>query len=199
MKDTTAILAILMTMRQETQVPTATMLLLHMPKDAASVALPTSPSLVNSPVVAPDKILPPIRDPPKIGGLLFTTLSAPHNEAKMEGAYCACIHKDTRVFLGGRLPGETPQDYKHHAVMRMVWGSVYREYAASANKDTLPIGQNCPLKPGGTDLPEVEPEAPEEALLSPGIRSRNTSKQPQRLPSQFRDNSEAWERWWERS
>jgi hypothetical protein len=79
----------------------------------------------------------------------------------MEGAYRARVHKDAKTFLGGRLPGETPQDYKHCAIMRMAWGLAYREHAASAIEDTSPIGQNCPLKPGGTDLTKVDPEAPE--------------------------------------
>jgi hypothetical protein len=184
-KDTAAILAILTTMCQETQVPAATTSSLHMPKDPASVALPASPSPASSPVMAPDDVPLPIGDPPKTGGLLFTTLSAPRDEAKgeTEGAYRARVHKDAKTFLGGRLPGETPQDYKHRAIMRMAWGLVYREHAASANEDTLPVRRNRPLKPGGTDLPEVDAKVPEEALLSPGIRSRQVSERPQRSPS----------------
>jgi hypothetical protein len=119
-KDLAAIIALLTPQRQSTQLPTA--LLLPTPKDLAQVALPASPSPASSPVMALDKVPPPIGDPPKIGGLLFTTLSAPHDKAKgeTEGAYCACVHKDTRAFLGGRLPGETPQDYKHCGIMTQV-------------------------------------------------------------------------------
>jgi hypothetical protein len=106
-RDTAAILAILMSVRQETQVPVAMTLLLHMPKDPASVALPASPSPANSPVVAPDDVPLPIGDPPESGGLLFTTLSAPRNKVKgeTEEAYRPCVHKDAKAFLGGRLPG----------------------------------------------------------------------------------------------
>jgi hypothetical protein len=62
----------------------------------------------------------------------------------------------------------------------------------------LPVGQNHPLKPGGNDLPKVKHDAPKGALLSPGIWSRQASEQPQWSPSRFRDDSEAWEHWWER-
>jgi hypothetical protein len=83
--------------------------------------------------MAPDDIPPPIGDPPETGGLLFTNLSAPRNKVKgeTEGAYHARIHKDAKTFLGGRLPGETPQDYKHCTIMSVnardiQWQRIYR-------------------------------------------------------------------------
>ena len=174
-KDTAAILAMLTSMRQERQVPAATSTSLHMPKDPASVALPALPSPASSPVVAPDDVLPPIGDPPEIGGLIFTTLSAPRDEAKgeTEGAYRACVHKDAKVFLGGRLPGETPQDYKHRAIMRMAWGLACREHATSANAEVSPVRRLRPRKPGGVDLPKVGPEDPKDPPSSSDFRSRS--------------------------
>jgi hypothetical protein len=141
-KDTAAILTILTSMCQGTQVPAAMTSSLHMPKDPASVALPALPSPTSSPIVAPDNVPLPIGDPPETGGLLFTTLSAPRDEARgeTEGHTVPASIRTQKPFLGGRLPGETPQDYKHRAIIRMAWGLAYREHAASANEDTSPVG-----------------------------------------------------------
>jgi hypothetical protein len=176
----------------------ATILSLSTPADPASVELPPSPTPASGCDASAGKVPPPIV-PPDTGGLLFTNLVMPRDEEKGETdiVYRTCLAKEARSFLRGRTPGEGDQEYQHCATLCVALGSVFCEHTATANADTSPIGQRCPIKPG-IDLPAVDLEDPEDPPPSPDFRSRSVPlRATPRALSRFRDNSEVWEHWWE--
>jgi hypothetical protein len=72
-----------------------------------------------------------------------------------------------KSFLKQRIPGENNQEYQHCAAMQVVLRAVFCEHAATANTDSLPIGQQCPRKPGlNLNKVKEEEEDPEDPQTS---------------------------------
>jgi hypothetical protein len=106
------------------------------------VELPPSPNPTNGLNESTGGIPLPVI-PPGTGGLLFSSIAAPHDENRVETdtEYRARLAKEARSFLKGRDPSENNQEYQHHTVMRVALGAVFREHATTANADSLPIGR----------------------------------------------------------